>query len=159
VEVRFLVYEETLQADALALVAAKLRSSLMIEGELPDDGLSVLGGDGQDMLLALAKRVTEASGCTGESLEALFAQVRAVEEAANRGLIPEVCTESSVTEDIAVAPSNAPVVMQVLTTVTTVQGPQLTKRGITFADLAQLARRVPARRPQTPIEQLSLFEE
>jgi hypothetical protein len=30
-----MVYEGTLQAEALALVATKLRSSLMVEGELP----------------------------------------------------------------------------------------------------------------------------
>jgi len=159
VEVRFLVYEETLQADALALVAAKLRSSLMIEGELPDDGLSALGGDGQDMLLALAKRVTEASGCTGESLEALFAQVRAVEEAANRGLTPEVCTQSSVTEDIRVVPSHGPDVMPILITPAPVHAEVRTERGITFGDLATFARHVSARRQRTSVGQLSLFDE
>jgi len=159
VEVRFLVYEETLQADALALVAAKLRSSLMIEGELPDDGLSALGGHGQDMLLALAKRVTEASACTGESLEALFAQVRAVEEAANRGLIPEVGPQSSVTEDLLVAPSHGPDVMPIAMTPAPVHAEVRTQRGITFGDLATFARHVSARRQRTSVGQLSLFDE
>ena len=58
VEVTHLVYGGTLQADALALVAAKMRSALMVDGELPEDGLAALEGDGQDTILALARRRT-----------------------------------------------------------------------------------------------------
>src|SRR5207248_10218141 len=36
VEVTFMAYDSTLQAEALGLVAAKTRASLMIEGELPE---------------------------------------------------------------------------------------------------------------------------
>src|SRR5262249_18018460 len=54
VEVTHLVYGDTLQADALALVAAKVRSSLMVEGDLPEDGLAAVEADGQDMFVALA---------------------------------------------------------------------------------------------------------
>ncbi len=159
VEVRFLVYEETLQADALALVAAKLRSSLMIEGELPDDGLSALGGDGQDMLLALAKRVTEASACNGESLEVLFARIRAVEADANRGLTSEGGPQSSMTEDILGVPSHGSDVMPVLMTTAPRHAEVRTERGITFGDLATFARHVSARRQRTSAGQLSLFDE
>ena len=41
-----------MQAEALALVAAKLRASLAVEGELPADGLAALEGDGADVVLA-----------------------------------------------------------------------------------------------------------
>jgi len=76
VEVTYLVYEGTLQAEALALVAAKMRSSLMIEGELPEDGLAALEGDGQDVFVNLARRLTDECTGDGQSLEALFAQTR-----------------------------------------------------------------------------------
>ena len=38
VKVVFMSYRNTLQADALKLVAKKLQSSLAVEGELPEDG-------------------------------------------------------------------------------------------------------------------------
>ncbi|MFN8475529.1 MAG: hypothetical protein U0822_25320 [Anaerolineae bacterium] len=87
VEVNYFVYEETLQADALALVAAKVRSALMVEGELPEDGLAALEGDGQDMFVALARQLTEGGVQDGQSLEALFAQARAVEAEADGYLV------------------------------------------------------------------------
>ena len=83
----YFVYEETLQADALALVAAKMRSALMVEGELPEDGLAALEGDGQDMFVALARQLTQGSVQDGRSLEALFAQAQAVEAEADGYLV------------------------------------------------------------------------
>jgi hypothetical protein len=44
VDVTHLVYGGTLQAEVLTLVAAKMRSALLIEGDLPEDGLAALGG-------------------------------------------------------------------------------------------------------------------
>ena len=41
VKVVFMSYRNTLQADALKLVAKKLQSSLAVEGELPEDGSSI----------------------------------------------------------------------------------------------------------------------
>jgi hypothetical protein len=79
VEVTHLVYDGTLQAEALALVAAKLRSALLVEGELPDDGLAALEGDEQDLFIALARRLTEAGATDDASLEALFAETCAIE--------------------------------------------------------------------------------
>ena len=46
-----------LQADALKLVAKKLQSSLAVEGELPEDGLAAYGDDGDDLMLALARKI------------------------------------------------------------------------------------------------------
>ena len=43
VKVVFMSYRNTLQADALKLVAKKLQSSLAVEGELPEDGLAAYG--------------------------------------------------------------------------------------------------------------------
>ena len=50
-------YRNTLQADALKLVAKKLQSSLAVEGELPEDGLAAFGDDGDDMTMALARKL------------------------------------------------------------------------------------------------------
>lgn len=79
VEVSFLVYDGTLQAEALALVAAKLRAALLVEGELPEDGLGDLAGGGEDVFLALARRLAGQTSGEGHSLEALFAEARATE--------------------------------------------------------------------------------
>ena len=49
VKVIFMAYRNTLQADALKLVAKKLQSSLAVEGELPEDGLAAYGDDGDDL--------------------------------------------------------------------------------------------------------------
>ena len=50
-------YKNTLQADALKLVAKKLQSSLAVEGELPEDGLAAYGDDGDDLMMALARKI------------------------------------------------------------------------------------------------------
>ena len=50
-------YRNTLQADALKLVAKKLQSSLAVEGELPEDGLAAYGDDGDDLMMALARKI------------------------------------------------------------------------------------------------------
>ena len=72
VKVVFMAYRNTLQADALKLVAKKLQSSLAVEGELPEDGLAAFGDDGDDLMLALARQIVsgeEETDADGESLE------------------------------------------------------------------------------------------
>ena len=46
VKVIFMVYEDTIQTEALRLVARKMQSSLAVEGELPEEGLTAFGDDG-----------------------------------------------------------------------------------------------------------------
>ncbi len=61
-----MAYRNTLQADALTLVAQKRQSSLAVEGELPEDGLAAYGDAGDDLMLALARKIfagEEDSGC------------------------------------------------------------------------------------------------
>ena len=72
VKVVFMAYRNTLQADALKLVAKKLQSSLAVEGELPEDGLAAFGDDGDDLMLALARQIVsgEKTDADGESVEA-----------------------------------------------------------------------------------------
>ena len=52
-----MAYRNTLQADALQLVAKKLQSSLAVEGELPEDGLAAYGDEGDELMLALARKI------------------------------------------------------------------------------------------------------
>ena len=77
VQVVFMAYRNTLQADALKLVAQKLQSSLAVEGELPEDGLAAYGDDGDDLMLALARKVVAGEEDAG-SVESVFAQAQQV---------------------------------------------------------------------------------
>jgi hypothetical protein len=151
VEITFLVYEQTLQAEALALVAAKLRSSLMVEGELPEDGLAALD-DGQDLFLALARQLA-APGSTSDrrSLEALFARTKAQEEAADDLLVADDASVAAALPT-ATAPEDRP-------EPAAAPGPALDDApgGSGFLDLATFVRRA-ARRHRVAPGQLSLFD-
>ena len=78
VKVVFMAYRNTLQADALKLVAKKLQSSLAVEGELPEDGLAAFGDEGDDLMLALARQIVsgDEADADGESVEDVFAKAR-----------------------------------------------------------------------------------
>ena len=87
----FLAYRNTLQADALKLVAKKMQSSLAVEGELPEDGLAAYGDDGDDMMMALARRIVsgEEEDAEAETMEEVFAQARDAEASAEELLVDE----------------------------------------------------------------------
>ncbi len=79
VKVVFMAYRNTLQADALKLVAQKLQSSLAVEGELPDDGLAAYGDDGDDLMLALARKLVAGDeDSDAEAVEDIFAQAQQI---------------------------------------------------------------------------------
>ncbi|MDE0614541.1 MAG: DEAD/DEAH box helicase [bacterium] len=88
VKVVFMAYRNTLQADALTLVAKKLQSSLAVEGELPEDGLAVFGDDGDDLMLALARKIVAGEEEDG-SVESVFEQARQVAAEAEALLVDE----------------------------------------------------------------------
>ena len=90
VKVVFMAYRGTLQADALKLVAQKLQSSLAVEGELPEDGLAAYGDDGDDIMLALARKIVNGEEEEeGESVEEAFAQARDAEAVSEELLVDE----------------------------------------------------------------------
>ena len=90
VKVVFMSYRNTLQADALKLVAKKLQSSLAVEGELPEDGLAAYGDDGDDLMMALARKIVSGEEeNTGETVDDVFAAARAVEASAEELLVDE----------------------------------------------------------------------
>ena len=89
VKVVFMSYKNTLQADALKLVAKKLQSSLAVEGELPEDGLAAYGDDGDDLMMALARKIVSGDEEEDETVEAVFAQARDAEAASEEFLVDE----------------------------------------------------------------------
>ncbi|MXZ88443.1 MAG: hypothetical protein F4081_00685 [Dehalococcoidia bacterium] len=88
VQVVFMAYRNTLQADALKLVAQKLQSSLAVEGELPEDGLAAYGDDGDDLMLALARKIVAGEEDAG-SVESVFAQAQQVAAEAEALMVDE----------------------------------------------------------------------
>ena len=88
VQVVFMAYWNTLQADALTLVAKKLQASLAVEGELPEDGLAAYGDDGDDLMLALARKIVAGEEDAG-SVESVFEQARQVAAEAEALLVDE----------------------------------------------------------------------
>ena len=89
VKVVFMSYRNTLQADALKLVAKKMQSSLAVEGELPEDGLAAYGDEGDDMMMALARRIVSGDEGDAETVEEVFAQARDAEATAEELLVDE----------------------------------------------------------------------
>ena len=90
VKVVFMSYRNTLQADALKLVAKKMQSSLAVEGELPEDGLAAYGDDGDDMMMALARRIVSGDEeDEAETMEEVFAQARNAESEAEELLVDD----------------------------------------------------------------------
>ena len=89
VRVVFMAYRNSLQADALKLVAKKLQSSLAVEGELPEDGLAAYGDDGDDLMLALARKIVNGDEDEAETVEAVFAAARDAETTAEEYLVDD----------------------------------------------------------------------
>ena len=91
VKVVYMSYRNTLQADALKLVAKKLQSSLAVEGELPEDGLAAFGDDGDDLMMALARKIVsgDEDDADAESVEEVFAEARNAESAAEVLLVDD----------------------------------------------------------------------
>ena len=84
-------YRNTLQADALKLVAKKLQSSLAVEGELPEEGLAAYGDDGDDVMMALARKIVSGheEAADDAAMEAAFAQARDAEAQAEEYLVDD----------------------------------------------------------------------
>ena len=85
----FMAHRNSLQADALKLVAKKLQSSLAVEGELPEDGLAAYGDDGDDLMLALARKIVNGDEDEAETVEAVFAAARDAESTAEEYLVDD----------------------------------------------------------------------
>ena len=90
-------------------MAKKLQSSLAVEGELPEDGLAAYGDDGDDLMLALARKIV-AGEEDADSVESVFAQARLVAAEAQALLVdadwrePEAVAVEAVTDNRDDAP-------------------------------------------------------
>ena len=82
-------YRNTLQADALKLVAKKMRTSLAVERELPEDDLAAYGDDGDDMMMALARKIVSGDEEDTETMEEVFAKARNAESEAEELLVDD----------------------------------------------------------------------
>ena len=107
VRVVFMAYRNSLQADALKLVAKKLQSSLAVAGELPEDGLAAYGDDGDDLMLALARKIGNGEEEDEETVEAAFAQARDAEAVAEELLVDEGWRTFEVEPEIVEADNGA----------------------------------------------------
>ncbi|MDE2823345.1 MAG: hypothetical protein OXK79_07550, partial [Chloroflexota bacterium] len=67
----------------------KLQSSLAVEGELPEDGLAAYGDDGDDLMMALARKIVSGEEDESETVEEVFAQARNAESAAEELLVDD----------------------------------------------------------------------
>ena len=75
VKVYYLTYSETIQAQAMKLIATKLETSLALEGELTDKGLSALSETSDSMTRELARALVEQFSFNG-SLKDIWAAYR-----------------------------------------------------------------------------------
>ena len=66
-----------------------MQSSLAVEGELPEDGLAAYGDDGDDLMMALARKIVSGDEEEDETVEAVFAQARDAEASAEEYLVDD----------------------------------------------------------------------
>ena len=67
-----------------------MQSSLAVEGELPEDGLTAFGDDSEDLIMTLARQiVNETELNAGDSLENIFARARESEQENERYLVDD----------------------------------------------------------------------
>ncbi len=93
VEVSHLAYDATLQTAQLALVSAKLRSSLLLEGHMQTDGLAALEGDEGDTFVQLARRLTEEAEDELPDAQAALEELSTLEAEGNDDLLSEETRE------------------------------------------------------------------
>ena len=73
-------------------MAKKLQSSLAVEGELPEDGLAAFGDEGDDLMMALARKIVsgdEEEEDEAETVEAVFAQAKDAQAASEELLVDD----------------------------------------------------------------------
>ena len=75
VKVIYMTYEDTLQSNAIQLMARKMQSSLAVEGHISDDGLANYEDAGEDMMIALARTFVNQTEQVGD-LQAMVDMVQ-----------------------------------------------------------------------------------
>ncbi len=104
VKVYYLIYGETIQEKGLKLIAQKFKTSLAIEGELMDDGLSTYNTDSGDLYYDLARSIVSGVDDVKGSLDAIWAEVRSKEmEILEASVVEEPPVEDRVVETVSEA--------------------------------------------------------
>ena len=113
VRVYYMTYQDCIQADALKLIAMKMQSSLAVEGELPEDGLSAYGDTQDNLMISLAKQIAGHLGprTTTADLEETLRRVREMDEAGETELVDDTWTPIA---DDHVEPERGPSITDVL---------------------------------------------
>jgi hypothetical protein len=102
VKVFYLIYGGTIQEKGLKLIAQKFKTSLAIEGELMDDGLSTYNTDGGDLYYDLARSIVSGVDDVKGSLDAIWAEVRAKEmELLEATVVEEPFVEERLVETVS----------------------------------------------------------
>jgi hypothetical protein len=102
VKVFYFVYGGTIQEKGLKLIAQKFKTSLAIEGELMDDGLSTYNSDSGDLYYDLARSIVSGVDDVKGSLDAIWAEVRAKEmELLEESVVEEPFMEERVVETVS----------------------------------------------------------
>ena len=122
VRVYYMTYQDCLQADALKLIAMKMQSSLAVEGELPEDGLSAYGDTQDNLMISLAKQIAGHLGprTTTADLEETLRRVREMDEAGETELVDESWTRI---DDDYDEPERGPSITDILNLPTPVLAP------------------------------------
>ena len=80
VQVVYFAYEDTLQLQALQLISLKMKCSLALEGDLPEEGLSAFAAEEEDLLVTLARNMLADQESRGSapaaSLERILQEAR-----------------------------------------------------------------------------------
>ena len=85
----FIPYRSTPQADDVKLVTKKLHRFLVVEGELPEDGLVAYADCGDDLMMALAMQIVSGEQDEAETVEEVSATARDFETEAEELLVCE----------------------------------------------------------------------
>ena len=89
VDIYYFAYQDTLQANALQLIAKKMQTSLAVEGELTGGALSDHSDDGDDIILALAKSLIEAKVVDETTIEVEFSAAQQSEIDENKFIVEQ----------------------------------------------------------------------
>ena len=138
----------------------------MIEGELPEDGLAALEGDGQDILLTLARRLTDQNAGDGQLLESIFARRREAEAEADNYLavgdwdVADVSPGSDDDVDSIIDLSHSSLSHPLPSDRDVAVGSPSDANGrlVSFDELARLIEKPKSRRKSAPSAQLTLFD-
>lgn len=104
VVVRFFLNRATMQETAMALIASKLEASLVLEGELSDNGLVALSEIGDNMAVELARAMV--GELHPQSLDAQFAAYRDVDSA----LLGQAAPQAPILSQLSGRPVLGPII-------------------------------------------------